>query len=55
MNDPGFFILPEDERTLRGWKKGGHGNINLNDAIIESSNTFFFSLAYKSDIREASS
>ena len=52
MNDPGFFILPEDERTLRGWKKGGHGNINLNNAIIESSNTFFFSLAYKSDINE---
>ncbi len=52
MNDPGFFLLPEDERTLRGWKKGGHGNINLNNAIIESSNTFFFSLAYKSDINE---
>jgi len=52
MNDPGFFILPEDERTLRGWKKGGHGNINLKNAIIESSNTFFFSLAYKSNINE---
>ena len=52
INDPGFFILPEDQRTLRGWKKGGHGNINLNNAIIESSNTFFFSLAYKSNINE---
>ena len=52
INDPGFFILPEDDRTLRGWKKGGHGNINLNNAIIESSNTFFFSLAYQSDINE---
>ncbi len=52
INDPGFFILPEDQRILRGWKKGGHGNINLNNAIIESSNTFFFSLAYKSDINE---
>ena len=52
LNDPGFFILPEDDRTLRGWKKGGHGNINLNSAIIESSNTFFFSLAYKSNINE---
>ena len=52
INDPGFFILPEDERIFRGWKKGGHGNINLNNAIIESSNTFFFSLAYKSDINE---
>ena len=29
MNDPGFFILPEDERVYRGWKKGGHGNIGL--------------------------
>tara|TARA_B100001250_G_scaffold357031_1_gene332500 strand:- start:1035 stop:2873 length:1839 start_codon:yes stop_codon:yes gene_type:complete len=52
INDPGFFILPEDGRIFRGWKKGGHGNINLNNAIIESSNTFFFSLAYKSDINE---
>jgi len=50
INDPGFFVLPEDNRVYRGWKKGGHGNINLNDAIIESSNTFFFSLAYESDI-----
>ena len=49
-DDPGFFVLPEDNRIYRGWKKGGHGNINLNDAIIESSNTFFFSLAYQSDI-----
>ena len=52
INDPGFFILPEDDRILRGWKKGGHGDINLKNAIIESSNTFFFSLAYQSDINE---
>ena len=52
INDPGFFILPEDDRILRGWKKGGHGDINLKNAIIESSNTFFFSLAYRSDINE---
>ena len=52
INDPGFFILPEDNRIYRGWKKGGHGDINLTDAIIESSNTFFFSLAYQSDIND---
>ena len=50
INDPGFFVLPEDQRIYRGWKKGGHGNINLENAIIESSNTFFFSLAYESNI-----
>ena len=52
IDDPGYFILPEDQRVYRGWKKGGHGNIDLNNAIIESSNTFFFSLAYNSDINK---
>jgi penicillin-binding protein 2 len=52
IDDPGYFELPEDGRIYRGWKKGGHGKINLQDAIIESSNTFFFSLAYKSEIEE---
>ena len=32
IDDPGYFILPEDGRIYRGWKKGGHGNINLNNA-----------------------
>ena len=50
IDDKGFFTLPEDGRIYRGWKKGGHGLINLKDAIIESSNTFFFSLAYDSEI-----
>jgi len=52
MEDPGYFILPEDQRVYRGWRKGGHGDVNLNKAIIVSSNTFFFSLAYKSDINK---
>ena len=50
IEDPGYFILPEDQRVYRGWKEGGHGRINLSDAIIQSSNTFFFLLAYQSDI-----
>ena len=52
MEDPGYFILPEDQRVYRGWREGGHGNVNLNKAMIVSSNTFFFSLAYKSDINK---
>ena len=50
IEDPGYFILPEDQRVYRGWREGGHGKVNLNKAIIVSSNTFFFSLAYQSDI-----
>ena len=52
IQDIGFFELPEDGRIYRGWKKGGHGRINLQDAIIESSNTFFFSLAYQTEVEE---
>ena len=50
LDDPGYFILPEDQRVYRGWREGGHGKVNLNKAMIVSSNTFFFSLAYQSDI-----
>ena len=52
IEDIGYFTLPEDGRIYRGWKEGGHGKINLQDAIIESSNTFFFSLAYQTEVEE---
>ena len=50
--DEGFFTLPEDGRIYRDWKEGGHGNTNLFKAITQSSNTYFFDLAYRSDIYE---
>ena len=52
IDDIGFFVLPEDGRIYRGWRRNGHGIINLQDAIIESSNTFFFSLAYQTEVSE---
>ena len=54
IKDPGYFTLPETGRIYRGWLKGGHGKVNLRKAMLVSSNTFFFSLAYKSDIKELS-
>ena len=50
--DEGFFTLPEDGRIYRDWKEGGHGNTNLFKAITQSSNTYFFDLAYRSDINQ---
>ncbi len=52
INDPGYFVLPEDGRIYRGWKEDGHGNINLQEAITKSSNTYFFNVAYMSDINK---
>ena len=54
IKDPGFFTLPETGRVFRGWLKGGHGKVNMRKAILVSSNTYFFSLAYKADINELS-
>jgi penicillin-binding protein 2 len=52
MKDPGFFTLPETGRIFRGWRKGGHGKVNMHKAFLVSSNTYFFSLAYQADITE---
>ncbi|MEK9650132.1 MAG: penicillin-binding protein 2 [Gammaproteobacteria bacterium] len=50
IEDPGYFKLPEDGRIYRGWRKGGHGTVDLTKALVQSSNTYFFDLAYQSDI-----
>ena len=55
IDDPGFFTLPENGRIYRGWKKGGHNNVNLKKALMVSSNTYFFKLAYQSDIKDLAS
>ncbi|HMU66352.1 MAG TPA: penicillin-binding protein 2 [Cellvibrionaceae bacterium] len=44
--DPGFYTLPKDSHQYRDWKKGGHGgSVDLRQAITESCDTFFYSLA----------
>ena len=48
--DPGFWILPGTTQRYRDWKKSGHGSTNVNKAITESSDTFFYQLAYDTGI-----
>ena len=55
IDDPGFFTLPENGRIYRGWKKGGHNNVNLKKALMVSSNTYFFKLAYQADMKDLAS
>ncbi|MEB3767777.1 penicillin-binding protein 2 [Acinetobacter sp. MD2] len=43
--DPGYFHLPGDSHKFRDWKKGGHGIVDLNKAIQESCDTYFYTLA----------
>lgn len=46
VSDPGYWILPGSTQRFRDWKRSGHGITNVNKAITESSDTFFYQLAY---------
>ena len=42
---PGWFTLEGDDRKYRDWKPEGHGVVNLDKAIVESCDVFFYGLA----------
>lgn len=48
--DPGWWQLPGSEKRFRDWKKWGHGELNITKALEESSDTFFYQIAYKMGI-----
>lgn len=54
ISDPGYWILPGTTQRYRDWKRSGHGITNVNKAITESSDTFFYQLAYKMGIDKMS-
>jgi penicillin-binding protein 2 len=41
----GVFRLPGHEREYRDWKDGGHGRVDLEAALAESVNVYFYRLA----------
>jgi len=42
---PGFYSLPSSTRKYRDWKRWGHGTMDLNHAIMESCDVYFYDLA----------
>lgn len=42
---PGWFTLKGNIHRYRDWKKGGHGNMDLQHAIMESCDVYYYSLA----------
>ncbi len=42
---PGFYQLPNVSHRYRDWKKWGHGLVDLNDAITQSCDVYFYDLA----------
>ena len=42
---PGHYSLPGSRHLFRDWKKTGHGMVNLNTAIVQSCDVYFYRLA----------
>ena len=42
---PGYFSLEGDSHRYRDWKKDGHGIVDIDKAIVESCDVFFYELA----------
>ncbi len=45
INCWGRFRLPGSRRVFRDWKREGHGEMNLHDAIAQSCDVYFYQLA----------
>lgn len=43
--DRGFFSLPGDSHQFRDWKKGGHGMVDMHKAIVQSCDTYFYTMS----------
>lgn len=41
----GAFRLPGQDREYRDWRRGGHGMVDLREALAQSVNTYFFQVA----------
>jgi len=44
---PGFYKLPGYSHRYRDWKKSGHGRVDLRDAITQSCDVFYYTLAHQ--------
>ena len=50
IHDPGWWIVPGSKRRFRDWKRWGHGEVDVNHAIEQSCDTFFYDASYKMGI-----
>lgn len=50
----GFYRLPNEERKFRDWKKEGHGEMNMKNAITQSCDVYFYDLSYRLGIDKMS-
>jgi len=43
---PGYFRLPGQSHRYRCWRRGGHGTLALDQAVVQSCDVYFYGLAH---------
>ncbi|TNF33110.1 MAG: penicillin-binding protein 2, partial [Gammaproteobacteria bacterium] len=43
----GYYMLPNEERKYRDWKKEGHGDVDLDASLAESCDIYYYELSYR--------
>lgn len=43
---PGYFQLPGQSHRYRCWRRGGHGSVALEQAVVQSCDVYFYDLAH---------
>lgn len=49
---PGTYRLPHVSYVWHGWKRWGHGHVNLHKAIVQSCDIYFYDLAHDLGIQD---
>ncbi|MDY6890581.1 MAG: penicillin-binding protein 2 [Pseudomonadota bacterium] len=52
--DPGFYQLTQNGRRYRDWKRGGHGWVDLNRALAESCDVWFYEVGHRMGVEPMS-
>lgn len=45
--DPGYYQITPGGRRYRDWRRGGHGRVNMNLAIAQSVDTWFYDVGHR--------
>ncbi|SFV66026.1 Penicillin-binding protein 2 (PBP-2) [hydrothermal vent metagenome] len=43
----GYYQIPKHQHKYRDWKRGGHGWVNVKDALARSVDVYFYDVAYR--------
>ncbi|HBC57767.1 MAG TPA: penicillin-binding protein 2 [Gammaproteobacteria bacterium] len=48
--DPGWYQLKNDDHKYRDWRRGGHGWVDYEKAIVESCDTYYYDISLRMGI-----